>query len=89
MEIVSSLLIWVGVLVVAGGWLGWIWSLLFRTSSSLMPFIGAIFCIVGVYLHPDQQLFNQWKPWVWLVLVVDLGSLPMLLMVVFGGGSRK
>ena len=80
MDIISNVLIGVALLIILGGWLSWISYLIFKKTSSLIPFLGSIFLVLGVYLHPDKMFWDQFKPWVLLSFIFDLGSLPMLVM---------
>lgn len=89
MSVFGELFFVLGCLIIVGGWWSYLCCFFFKKTSSLIPFLGSVFLILGVYLHPDQQFFNQLKPWVWLALVVDLGTLPMLLMSVLGKKSQE
>ncbi len=80
MEIISSLLIWLGCLIIVGGWWSWIRRVLTKRSSSLIPFLGAFSLVIGVYLHPDRVFWETFTPWVFLAFFVDLGSLPLVFI---------
>jgi hypothetical protein len=94
MKIIASILIWIGSLVIIGGWWSWIVFFITKRSSSLIPFLGSIFLISGVYLHPDKESWLILKPWIFAVLLIDLGTLSVIfkalqqnLWVNFGSGS--
>jgi len=79
METAASTLIWISLLIIIGGWYSWIRSRIAKKTASIIPLLGSVFLIFGVYLHPNKDFWNILKPWVFIVLIIDLGAIPLVI----------
>jgi hypothetical protein len=77
--LVSWILLTIGCLVVISNWRIPVMYYYSRKSGSIIPLIGGVVLMAGFFLS-DYSLLQRCF---WLPLIIDVGSLPIMLMLIW------
>jgi len=86
---ITTILIFLSVLISAANWLGVLRWFIFKKRFSAIPILGGVFGMLGILIAPQNHAMYSMKAFFWLPLLWDYGSVPLFALTFLANRRRQ